>query len=35
MTMHEKLPTPATDLIPHGTFHGDDDVIPAGSFHRG
>jgi hypothetical protein len=29
----EKLPTAPTDLVPRGTFHGDDDIVPRGTFH--
>lgn len=33
MTTLEKLPTTHQDLVPRGTFHGDDDVLPRGTFH--
>lgn len=33
MTTFEKLPTTQQDLVPRGTFHGDDDVLPRGTFH--
>lgn len=33
MTTIEKIPTTQQDLIPRGTFHGDEDVLPRGTFH--
>jgi hypothetical protein len=35
MTTLEKLPSTQQDLLPRGTFHGDDrDLIPPGTFHN-
>ena len=33
MSVYEKLPTTHQDLTPRGTFQGDDDVLPRGTFH--
>lgn len=33
MTTFEKFPTTQQDLVPRGTFHGDEDVLPRGTFH--
>ncbi len=33
MTTLEKLSTTQQDLVPRGTFHGDEDVLPRGTFH--